>query len=167
MKQLLTTMTALMLLSPFAWAQEDFAPVLLQYNHDLVPYIDLEEAKALRADSEVFFLDTRSRKEFDVSHIPGAHFIGEGNITKDLIQSIAGAKAAMLIVYCSIGVRSEKSGAQIQDLGYTVRNLYGGIFHWKNNQNPLVNNQQLSTDSIHAFSKRWGIYLADGIKIYD
>ena len=50
MKQLLTTMTALMLLSPFAWAQEDFAPVLLQYNHDLVPYIDLEAATALRAD---------------------------------------------------------------------------------------------------------------------
>ena len=34
-------------------------------------------------------------------------------------------------------------------------------------QEKMVNNQQLSTDSIHAFSKRWGIYLADGIKIYD
>ena len=41
--------------------------------------------------------------------------------------------ALHIIVYCSIGVRSEDIGEKLKELGYTkILNLYGGIFDWKN-----------------------------------
>ncbi len=57
---------------------------------------------------------------------------------------------------------------KLKKVGYTnVQNLYGGIFEWKNNHLPVVNAVGKPTDSIHAYSKQWGKYLQNGIKVYD
>jgi predicted sulfurtransferase len=69
-------------------------------------------------------------------------------------------------VYCSLGVRSEDIAETLQKAGYTnIKNLYGGIFNWKNNNLPVVNRQQKPTDSVHVYSKQWGKWLTKGIKV--
>ena len=71
------------------------------------------------------------------------------------------------VVYCSIGVRSEKIGEKLQAAGYTnVKNLYGGIFQWKGEGEKVVDSLGLSTERVHAFSKLWGKLLTNAKKVY-
>ena len=72
------------------------------------------------------------------------------------------------MVYCSLGVRSEDIAEQLKKAGYNkVKNLYGGIFEWKNNGFPIYNLENKETDSIHTFSMKWSKWLKKGIKVYD
>ncbi len=76
-------------------------------------------------------------------------------------------KSASIIVYCSIGYRSERVGEQLQEAGFTnVQNLYGGLFQWVNEEKPVFNAQG-KTQQVHAYSRSWGIWLQKGEKVYE
>ena len=73
-----------------------------------------------------------------------------------------------VIVYCSVGYRSERLGERLQKMGFeNVKNLYGGIFDWKNQGNNIVNENNLETDSVHTYNKAWSQWLYKGIKVYE
>jgi predicted sulfurtransferase len=93
--------------------------------------------------------------------------VGYKGFEKDSITNKIEDKNAPIVVYCSIGVRSEDIGEKLQKAGFTnVKNLYGGIFEWKNQGNPVYKNK-METDSVHTFNKQWGKLLDKGIKVYD
>ncbi|MGB3607661.1 rhodanese-like domain-containing protein, partial [Psychroserpens sp.] len=76
-------------------------------------------------------------------------------------------KNQAIVVYCSLGIRSETIANKLKKAGYTdVSNLYGGIFEWKNNDFDVYNSEDRKTDSIHAFSKSWSKWLTNGKKVY-
>ena len=56
-------------------------------------------------------------------------------------DALAGVKkSAPVVVYCSVGYRSDQIAAKLIKLGYTnVHNLYGGIFDWVNTGYPVFN----------------------------
>ena len=111
-------------------------------------------------------LDIRSRAEYEVSHLPGAVFLDYESFTLAAVKNIPPHQA--IVVYCSVGVRSEKIGEQLQQAGFTkVRNLYGGIFKWKNDGLPVVRAQNIPTDSVHVYNRYWGTWLTNGVKVYD
>lgn len=146
-------------------AQNNIPQVLKKLNKETVPYIKVNE---LKEKKNLVFLDAREPKEYKVSHILGALPVGfdhfkSNNVTANIID-----KNATIIVYCSIGVRSEQIGEKLQKLGYkNVYNLYGGIFEYKNTGEKVVNNQNKVTDSVHTFNKTWSVYLTKGIKVYE
>jgi len=116
----------------------------------------------------VLLLDTRKKEEYEVSHLKNAIWVGYKEFDEDLVRSQIPDKEAPILVYCSIGVRSENIGEKLMDMGYlNVKNLYGGIFDWKNKDNPVYKSNNQETDSVHAFSKHWGKLLTKGIKVYD
>ena len=72
-----------------------------------------------------------------------------------------------LIVYCSIGKRSEKITKELLKEGFSnVRNLYGGIFEWVNEGNGVVDNENKPTNKVHAYGRFWGQFLEKGEKVY-
>ena len=72
-----------------------------------------------------------------------------------------------VIVYCSVGYRSEKVSEKLEEMGFkNISNLYGGIFEWKNQDQPIVTSESKPTEEIHAFSRVWGIWLNKGTKVY-
>jgi hypothetical protein len=74
-------------------------------------------------------------------------------------------KNTPIVVYCSLGIRSEQISERLNNMGYVnVKNLYGGIFEWKNKGYPVLDKNGKETDSIHIFSKHWGQWLINGIK---
>ncbi|MBT8318930.1 MAG: rhodanese-like domain-containing protein, partial [Gramella sp.] len=76
-------------------------------------------------------------------------------------------KDQKIVVYCSIGVRSENIGVKLIKAGYkNVENLYGGIFDWKNKDFPVVDALGKSTEEVHAYSKHWSKWLRNAEKIY-
>ncbi len=59
-----------------------------------------------------------------------------------------------IVVYCSVGVRSDKIAKEIIDAGYTkVHNMLGGIFEWINKGHPVYDTSGNPTPYVHAYSK--------------
>ncbi|MBL7818760.1 MAG: rhodanese-like domain-containing protein [Saprospiraceae bacterium] len=116
-----------------------------------VPTVSPNDVKKM---PNVLLLDARERAEYNVSHLPNAIFIGYNNFDKKTLDSIP--KDKPLVVYCSIGYRSEKIGEKLQKMGFTkVYNLYGSIFEWINEGNQIVDNQGNTTKKVHTFNKSW------------
>jgi rhodanese-related sulfurtransferase len=146
-------------------AQSSIPQVLKNLNKQSVPYIKVEE---LKDKNNLIYLDAREPKEFNVSHIKNAIQVGFDHFKIQNVTSTVKDKNATIVVYCSIGVRSERIGEKLLKSGYkNVYNLYGGIFEYKNTGGKVVNNQNIETDSVHAFNKEWSVYLTKGIKVYE
>lgn len=115
---------------------------------------------------DVLFIDAREPNEFLISHLKDALFVGYDDFNLNTVESIARDK--QIIVYCSVGYRSEKISQKLAKAGFTnVRNMVGGIFEWVNEDNPVVDNQSRPTKNVHAYSKAWGVWLLKGNKIYE
>ena len=128
-----------------------------------VPEISVNQAAATYEN--VILLDAREHEEFEVSHLEGAHFVGYNNFTIDSVLSFN--RNAQILVYCSVGYRSEKIAYKLKSEGFkNVSNLYGGIFEWVNQGHPIVDSAGKHTKRIHGYTKAWGIWLNDGEKVY-
>ena len=121
-------------------AQQTLEQVLLKYNKQSIPYISAEMLAEIQNDPTIILLDSREKKEYEVSHIKGALYAGYEDFDLQEVSKNIKSKDAQIIVYCSLGVRSEDIAETLQKAGYTnIKNLYGGIFNWKNNNLPIVN----------------------------
>ncbi|MDQ6812379.1 MAG: rhodanese-like domain-containing protein [Bacteroidota bacterium] len=131
-------------------------------SHD-VPKISVADAAAKK--DHAVFLDSRSKEEFDVSHIPNSVYIGYKDFDLSLVQSIP--KTKEVIVYCSVGKRSDEVTKKLMQAGFSnVHNLYGGIFEWFNEGHKIVDSNNQMTDTIHAYSKLFGWWIERGQKVY-
>ncbi|AZQ43542.1 rhodanese-like domain-containing protein [Nonlabens ponticola] len=159
----LLVLTVMLICSAFAKAQS-IKSVLEKYNQHSVPYITVQEVKM---DYENYvILDTRKKEEFEVSHLPGAYWVDANFDQNNLPKSLRDNPKKLVIVYCTIGVRSEDFGERLVEAGYkNVRNLYGSIFSWKDAGYELVDDLGQPTDSVHTYSKTWSKYLKTGIPI--
>ncbi len=84
---------------------------------------------ALKKTPDVVLLDTRSKEEYDVSHLPNARWVGYNDFDLKRVANIP--KGANVVMYCSVGVRSERIGWKVMAAGYQyVYNLYGSLFDW-------------------------------------
>ena len=102
-----------------------------------------------------------------MSHIKGAKYIGYENIEFSVVDDVP--KDTPIVVYCSIGVRSEHIGQKLEEKGFTnVYNLYGSIFEWANKGYNLVDYDGSPTKKIHAYNWVWGKWMVnDGFeKVY-
>lgn len=147
-----------------ACGQPTMDSTLERYNNGTVSYISPE---AVHADKELVLLDTRKKVEFEVSHIPEANWVGYRKFDLKLLQEYFPNKKTPFVVYCSVGVRSEDIGEKLLEAGYTeVKNLYGGIFEWKNQGYPVYTTDGAITEKVHAYNRRWGRLLNNAEKIY-
>jgi len=125
------------------------------------------EAKNTIYDSAVVYLDARELNEYQVSKIPSAQWVGYDDFNITRVSNID--ENQEIIVYCSIGYRSEKVAEQLEANGFTnVTNMLGGIFEWVNYKNPVVDSINANTNKVHAFNKEWGKWLNNDLveKIY-
>lgn len=128
-----------------------------------VPFVSVTELKKMQ---NVVLLDTRAKAEYDVSHLPNAHWVGYDDFEMSRVQGIP--KNADVVLYCSVGYRSERVGEKLLAAGYQhVHNLYGSLFEWVNEGNPVVDAQGKPTQRVHAYSRLWGVWLKRGEKVYE
>ena len=114
---------------------------------------------------QAVFLDARAKTEYEVSHIPTSRWVGFSAFSKKDVRDLDPSKP--VVVYCSVGYRSEKITRRLKKMGFSnVRNLYGGIFAWKNQGRQVVNTQGQPTDRVHTYNKKWGQWLFKGTKVH-
>jgi rhodanese-related sulfurtransferase len=117
-----------------------------------VPTIDPNGLKKLPPQTVI--LDAREKNEYEVSHIPKATHCGYNQFDIQKWQHLV--KNQPIVVYCSIGYRSEKIAEKLKKAGFTqVYNLYGSIFEWVNQGNSVVDAQGKPTKKVHTFNKSW------------
>jgi rhodanese-related sulfurtransferase len=128
-----------------------------------VPTVGCEDIKKMKS---VVLLDTREKREYEVSHLKDAHWVGFENFNLKSVAAIP--KDANIVVYCSIGVRSGKIGEKLMQAGFTnVHNFYGSIFEWVNQGNPVYDMTGKPTNKIHGYNWKWGVWCNKGEKVYE
>jgi len=150
----------------FANGQTALDSLLQKENKETVPYITVAE---LTKKQNIILLDSREKIEYETSHIENAVCVGYDKFKLKKIKKILPKdKNIPIVVYCSLGIRSEDVGEKLKKAGYkNVYNLYGGIFEWKNQNQPLVNNKGETTENVHTFNEDWSIWLKKGVKIFE
>jgi rhodanese-related sulfurtransferase len=123
-----------------------------------VPLMSVNEL--LNNKDKFIIFDAREKAEFDVSHIPDAIYLGYSDFNAGNIKNIP--KEKNIVIYCSIGYRSEKIGEKLLRLGYkNVYNLYGSIFEWANEKYPLVGSNGKTTYTVHSYNKSWSKWVTN------
>lgn len=142
------------------------ADVLNRFNTRSIPYITVEELAMPKTNA--ILLDARENKEFQVSHLKNAIPVGFDDFNlKETLQNLPDKKAT-IVVYCTLGVRSEIIGEQLKQQGFiNVLNLYGGIIEWKNKNFTVFDKDENETENIHVGNAYWSQWLLKGEKIYD
>lgn len=86
-----------------------------------------EMLEMLNNYSNVILLDVRSRQEYEESHLNGAINISVYDLYKEAPEMLKD-KEAIIIAYCTVGLRSENAINILRKMGY--KNLYhldGGL----------------------------------------
>lgn len=140
-----------------------FRAMLQKLLSHSVPEVQVQQL--VSDTSSTVFLDAREPAEYEVSHL--AHAVPVGYDSFDLSKLPADIqKSQKIVVYCSVGYRSEKVCEKLLHDGFTnVSNLYGGIFEWVNQGHEVID-QNGPTTRVHAFNRTWGIWLRKGKKVY-
>ena len=125
-------------------------------------------AGVLALGDTALLLDAREPAEYDVAHLPGAlRFPPSGGLPAWLD---AVPRERPVVVYCSVGFRSERVARELSGAGCTeVYNLYGSIFDWVERGLPVVDSAGRPTDEIHTYNRRWGRLVTRDrfTKVYD
>ena len=123
-----------------------------------VPVVGVEDLQS--AGDDVILLDTRSREEYEVSHLPGARFVGYETFDPRTPHDVP--LDANIVLYCSVGYRSEKIGERLQELGYrNVSNLYGSMFEWVNRGYEVVDTEGRLVEVVHTYNEDWSKWVTN------
>ncbi|WP_437191846.1 rhodanese-like domain-containing protein [Planctomicrobium sp. SH527] len=95
------------------------------------PWTDdsLETVKKNIAEKKAVLVDVREKGEWDAGHIDGAILLPliemQSGMTKEEITKRL-PKDTIIYTHCVKGIRAMTAGAQLEELGYQVRNLKPG-----------------------------------------
>ena len=147
-------------------AQENFYSLVKKFYSGSVLTISADSLNTLMDKKKIFLFDTRSEKEYRVSHIKKSILLEYESFHPSQLQKIS--KDDIIILYCAVGYRSERTGEKLLRLGFkNVAHLSGGIFAWKNASFPVYSHNEKITDSIHTYNKKWSKWISKGIRVYE
>jgi rhodanese-related sulfurtransferase len=152
-------------LSLFAQKTENFNfDIYLQskLRHNVTEW----DVTQLKKDTSVILIDVRNKEEYEISHLKNSMNFPQKKFKTEQISH--NSKDKKIVLYCSVGYRSEMVAEKLNKAGYkNIINLYGGIFEWVNRGFPIYDCDQKLTKKVHAYSRSWGIWLEKGVKVYE
>jgi len=167
-KKLIKLIGLIMLMLPFqksnaqqldgAVKNHEFNLEIQSYLKFSVPIITVDSLE--KSSEKVVLLDAREKEEYEVSHLKGAIHIGYEEFELSKLVNIP--KDQQIVVYCSIGYRSEKIGKKLRKSGYkNVTNLYGSIFEWVNQENKIYKDNEEETLQLHTYNQKWSKWVSN------
>jgi rhodanese-related sulfurtransferase len=152
-KFILFTISLLFAIIFYGQNPDGFDKMVKSYVKGKVNLVNPEDCEG----DQILFLDARELEEYKTSHIKDALYIGYDDFNISVLDTVN--RDAKIVVYCSIGYRSEKIGQKLLKEGYSdVSNLYGGIFNWSNNGFPVFSANG-RTQQVHGYSDSWAKWL--------
>lgn len=100
-------------------------------------YATAEEFNRMAADPNTIILDMRNYYEYEVGHFKGALEVPSDTFREQLpmaVEMVKDKKDAIILMYCTGGIRCEKASAYMLHKGFTnVFHLEGGIINYARN----------------------------------
>ena len=113
-----------------------------------------EFQKRLVQGDSVTLLDVRSPEEFAVSQLKGGVSVPTEKALSKQVDTLQ--KDTLIVVYCSVGLRSAVTAQALQKRGFrNVFNLEGSLFEWANTGLPIYRGD-MKVDRVHPFDRKWG-----------
>ena len=132
-----------------------------------VQQLDIHQLRRWQTSGQpLLLLDVRPPAEYNVSHLKGARRVDPSIWHGPFMRRFGAlAKGRYVVFYCSVGERSSKLAAYVQDAlkkagAKAVYNLDGGLFEWANHKLPMVDRKGL-TRHVHPYNRYWGQLLKD------
>ena len=153
----------------FVWADDEggLAAIKAKVRDDFptVPQLSAHDLKRRLDDPDrppPLLLDVRRAEEFAVSTLPGAV-----RVDPDADPASLGLdRNRELVVFCSVGYRSSRLAARLQEAGFTdVRNLEGSIFEWAELGYPLRQGEDPAF-KVHPYSRAWAWLVRQDLRAY-
>lgn len=162
---LIWELASLMILS--GCGAKTYEQKIQKYYGSQVAHITPEDlARKMKQDTPVYLLDTRRKKEFNVSHLKNARWVGDKEFALSKVKDIP--RDGKIVTYCTVGYRSEEIAERLLDAGYKdVSNLYGSIILWNNKGYPVYDTSGDTTRRVHTYSGRWAKWLKKGEAVYE
>ena len=87
--------------------------------------------------TDFLLIDTRTRQAFEAGHLPGALSLPHAEMDAATTASLP--RDALLVTYCwSASCNASTKGAlKLSALGFTVKEMIGGIAAWKADGHPI------------------------------
>lgn len=105
-----------------------FKQMIFGTSHGSAPAISAQEVQTmLKSENKPFLLDVRQPDEFKEARIPEAKLIPLGELAARHAEL---PRDREIICVCRSGARSSSAAAQLARLGFTVKNLNGGLISW-------------------------------------
>jgi rhodanese-related sulfurtransferase len=147
------------LLKKISWAA---LKKLIQAQFPSVKSLSIMElANWLKRDDAPLLLDARTPAEYEVSYLPGARLVTEDWLEDP--QKLGAIHDRPIVVYCSVGYRSAKLAAKLQEKGLQqVFNLEGSIFAWANAGYPVYRGTE-PVSQVHPYNAAWGKLLNESL----
>lgn len=124
-----------------------------------VKRINTQKAQKMLENKPFVLIDARSPEEFAVSHLEGSIRYEESIIEQLNVNE-------PIVIYCTVGVRSNRVAKELSDKGFEVYDMKEGILGWANNELPLVNPGGQATEKVHTYNKSFAHLLKKGTAIY-
>ena len=140
----------------FDW---EFVDQMVAERFPNVSHISTTElASALsEPNHQVLLLDARTPEEYAISHLEDARLV-EG-LDEAAEIALAAPVDTLVVVYCSVGLRSAAMADQLQAEGVPdVVNLEGSIFAWAN-EGRAVYRGDAAVSEVHPYNDSWGALL--------
>jgi rhodanese-related sulfurtransferase len=109
------------------------------------------------------FIDARTAAERAVSQIAGSISPAE---FEEKLKSAPAAKAADVVVYCTIGYRSGLLVSALTARGIRARNLRGGVLAWIAQGGPVFDAAGKPSQRVHVYAKPWALVPAGFEAVY-
>ena len=166
MRVVLITLLTLLLM-PFSAAAQaseaEFQAMLQELYQHSVPVLTAEAVDSLASYQ---LLDARAEAEYATSHLPGAQRVGYKDFSPEKVAELD--KNQPVLVYCTVGYRSERIGDRLRELGFSqVYNLYGGIFGWVHAGKAVTGPDGQPTEHVHTYNEDWSRWLREGVKVWE
>ena len=124
-----------------------------------VKRINTQEAQQMLQKKSYVLIDARAQNEFAVSHLKGSMLYEESLVDKL-------NKNEPILIYCTIGVRSNRVAKELSDRGFEVYDMKEGILGWANNELPLIDPEDQATEKVHTYNKSFAPLLKKGTAVY-
>ncbi len=86
---------------------------------------------------QFILLDVGEERSFTAGHLPGAKWLGNGIIERD-IETVVPDPDTELVLYCGGGFRSDLAADNLQKMSYTnIISMVGGFRGWKDAGYPI------------------------------
>lgn len=90
-----------------------------------------ELQEKLEAGEALHVVDVREQDEYDAGHIPNVRFLPMSEIGERYTELQEGETYYLI---CKAGARSENVGRFLEQYGYDIINVEGGMMNWKGDQ---------------------------------